>query len=189
MHPYLIICNLKGVIMQVNNISSQNFGMALKIKPEALSTLKNASRKEIEKLTKIGEELADTKYYHLEIGENGKRTIVSSWASKYEGGISVNNPYDEFLHFNAIWAGRESGKLKPGDKYDSVIKFANKEAAQSAYADIKSAPYGVERDAKIVKYLDRRSIEKESAEADDRNERKVVEGMVDNLFEKYGTKE
>ena len=44
--------------MQVNNnMSAQNFGMALKIKPEAMPALKNASIETLEKLGKIGEEL------------------------------------------------------------------------------------------------------------------------------------
>ena len=72
--------------MQVSRVSSStNFGMALKIKPGAVEKLKNASRKEIETLQKVGEELKNTKYYDLVLDENGS-TIVSPYANKYRGG-------------------------------------------------------------------------------------------------------
>lgn len=174
--------------MQIsNNYSNQNFGMALRIKPEAVDALKKMTRKEVEQLQKMGEAIKDTKYYHLEIGEGGARTIVSPYANQYKGGsFSVKEPYDEFLHFKATWAGRESGDLKPGSTYDGCIKLANKEAAKKAYADIVSASsYGPERDAKMIQYLDAREIEKAAAEEAKRTEAKEISNMVDDLFAKY----
>jgi len=172
--------------MQVNNVhQSPNFGMALKIKPSAVDALKNLSRGEIEQLQKAGEALKDTKYYHLEIGENGERTVVSPFANKYKGGsFMVKEPNDEFLKFYATWEGCESGVLKPGNEYNGCIKFINKEAAQGAYKSIKEV-WGVERDVKMIKYLDAREIEKATTEEAKRAEAKEISNMVDDLFAKY----
>ena len=177
--------------MQVNNVhQSPNFGMALKIKPSAVDALKNLSRGEIEQLQKAGEALKDTKYWHMVIGENGDRTIVSPWANKYAGGsFEVTQPTDEFLKFKATWAGSPSGDLKPGDRYSGCIKFANRKAAEKAYADISQsssyAGYGVDRDVKMIKYLDAREIEKTAEENAKRAEAKAISNMVDDLFAKY----
>lgn len=173
--------------MQVNSVQqSPNFGMALKIKPEAVDALKNATRNEIENLQKIGELLKDTKYYHLEIGD-GRRTIVSPFASKYMGGtVHLEQPKDQLLEFDAAWAGSESGNLKRGDRYKSAIKFADTEAAINAYNDIVSSNGNIAlQDAKLVKYLDAREIEKEAEAATIKAEKNAISQMVDDLFTKY----
>lgn len=62
--------------MQINNnSSSQNFGMALKISKGARKALQNASLTEISNLQKAGEELKDTKFYHVAVDENLKCTL------------------------------------------------------------------------------------------------------------------
>lgn len=174
--------------MQIsNNMQSPNFGMALRIKSSALDSLKDMSRSDVEKLQKAGEALKDTKYYHLLIGENGERTVVSPFANKYKGGsFSVKEPTDEFLKFDAIWAGTESGNLKPGDAYSGAIKFSNKEAAQKAYKDIsQTCSYGPEKDVKMIKYLDAREIEKDAEAKTIQEEKNAIANMVDDLFAKY----
>lgn len=172
--------------MQVNNVQqSPNFGMALKIKPSAVDALKTFSRGEIEELQKAGEALKDTKYYHLEIGENGERTVVSPFANKYKGGsFYVKEPNDEFLKYSASWEGCELGDLKPGHEYNGCIKFINEEAAKSAYSSIKEAS-GVERDVKMIKYLDAREMARAAEEEAKRAEAKEISNMVDDLFAKY----
>lgn len=54
-----------------NNLTSPNFGMAMRIKPEARESLAKAPKKLLEELKKCGEELKDTKYYDLVI-DHGK---------------------------------------------------------------------------------------------------------------------
>ena len=64
---------MKGKTMQINNnCSSPNFGMALKISKGARKALENASFDEIKTLQKAGEELKDTKFYHVAVDENLK---------------------------------------------------------------------------------------------------------------------
>ena len=173
--------------MRVNNISSQNFGMALKIKPEALDALKKMPRNEIEQLQRAGETLKDTKFYHLEIGKNGERIVDSSYANKYKGGsFIVHAPKDEFLKFNAIWEGVESANYKKGDLYSSWIKFPDKDEAWKAYEDIKDSKFKyIEVDTKMVKYLDEAAKRRNTFEIAQAKEKKAIEKMADDLFEKY----
>lgn len=174
--------------MQVNKCTQpqQSFGMALKIKSEAVDALKKMPRAEIEKLAKIGSDLKDTKYYDLEIGKDGNRMVTSTFANKYKGGsFSVKEPDSEFLPFNATWEGTEI-YYKKGSNYHDYIKFADKEAALKAYKDI-SGSHGVERDAKMVKYLDSRQIAKDNATQATKQEQGQVNDMVDKLFNDYGT--
>lgn len=176
--------------MQVSKVSSStNFGMALKIKPGAVEKLKNASRKEIETLQKVGEELKNTKYYDLVLDENGS-TIVSPYANKYRGGtVNVTEPKDEFLHYSATCEGPDSANVKKGEEFQNAIKFHNNSEAKNAYKAIKDASYGPERDAKFIQYLDAREVEKAAILDAELKERKAVEGMVDDLFDKYKTEE
>lgn len=113
--------------------------MALKIKPEAMASLKQAPMETLEALEKIGEKLKDTKFYHLEIGENIEPTIVSPYANKYAGYFEVKKPerlYPELLPYRTEWAGAECG-IKKGERYESIINYSSKEAALEAYNKIK----------------------------------------------------
>lgn len=177
--------------MQVNKVQqSTNFGMALRIKPEAVKYLKEqCTRADIERLQKIAEEIKDTKFYHLEVGEDGDRVVTSHFANKYKGGsFDIKVPNDEYLKFSAKWMGTESGNLKQGDMYSSCIKFENEQAAKDAYADIRTSRHGDEEDAKMIKYLDARAVKKEQDDMAARKEKEAVGAMVDNLFEKFGVK-
>ena len=173
--------------MQVNsNVQTPNFGMALRIKPAAMDSLKSATRSQLENLEKIGEKLKDTKFYHLEIGENGERMVVSPWANRYKGGsFDVIEPVSGFLCFRAKWEGANLGRIKKGDISTECIKFANTEAAKSAYAAITSVS-GIERDAKMIKYLDERAIVRVAEEKAARTERNTVAAMADKLIATFG---
>ena len=103
------------------------------------------------------------------------------------GSFFVDEPNDEFLKFSATWEGRELGDLKPGNEYKGCIKFIDKEAAKRAYASVKEAS-GVERDVKMIEYLDAREIEKVAEEEARRAEEKEISNMVDDLFAKYHDK-
>ena len=79
--------------MQINNnYSSPNFGMALRIKPEAMEALKKAPMETLETLEKIGDNLKDTKYYHMEILKNLEPRITSQYANKYRDSFEVPRP-------------------------------------------------------------------------------------------------
>ena len=52
------------------NVQSPNFGMALKISKGAQAKLKDLPMSTIEKLQKAGEDLKDTRFYHVKVDDN-----------------------------------------------------------------------------------------------------------------------
>ena len=172
--------------MQVNNNSSMNFG-ALKIKPEAAEYLKEQSRSSIELITKIGEELKDTKIFNLVIGEKGKRIIESPYANKYYGEtFRIDKPHNQFLTGTAKWAGEDIGNaIKEGENYNICIDLLSKDAAIKEYAKLRTM-YGIEKDAEIVKLLDQSAVRRMEKETQAKAEKKNVEEMVSNLMGKFG---
>lgn len=178
--------------MQINNTpqipqqKNASFGMALKITKPAMEALENSSMETINKLTKIGEELAGTKYYHLEIGKDLKPRIDSIYANSYVGEFKPIQPYDEFLSIKTYWDGTEVSGAKKGAEYHPVIKFANKEAALAAYSKLNSLHNAIDRAAALTKMLDERSIEKEAEKSAARAERLQVKEAASKLMEKFG---
>lgn len=76
--------------MQINNnYSSPNFGMALKISKGAKKALENASLDEIKALQKAGEDLKDTKFYHVSVDENLKCKLQAD-KNAYFGRFDTN---------------------------------------------------------------------------------------------------
>lgn len=178
--------------MQINNTtSSPNFGMALKIKPSAMESLKKAPIETLESLEKIGTDLKDTKYYHLEIGENLNPEITSPYANKYSGSFEVKKPdrlYPELLNYRTEWAGTELNGMKKGERYDAIISYSSKEAALEAYNKINNAKSNLEKAAILTKELDNREIQKRAIEEQERLANKIKEEKATSLFDRFGIK-
>lgn len=179
--------------MQIyNNYPSPNFGMALKIRPEAMEALKKAPMKTLESLEEIGNDLKDTKFYHLEIGEDIEPKITSSFA-KYAGFFQFYKPTEQqprILCFKTAWAGPETPLgHKKGEFIHDAIEYANTEAALEAYNKSINTKTDLERAALLTKELDNREIQKQAeiqflnALENFRNEK------VTSLFDKFGVKE
>ena len=176
-------------IMNNPNIPSSkqaSFGMALKITKPAMEALEKSSMETINKLAKIGDDLADTKYYHLEIGKDLKPRIDSVYANSYVRVFQPIAPQDEFLTFRTYWDGSEISGLKKGIDYYSTIQFANKEAALNAYSKLNSLHNDIDRAAALTKMLDNREIEKQAADSAALAERQAVKEAVSKLMEKFG---
>lgn len=64
--------------MQVNNIQpNQNFGMALRIHPEAARALQNCPAEELVKIRSIGERMKDFKYVDLELDKFLEPSVIN----------------------------------------------------------------------------------------------------------------
>ena len=178
--------------MQINNnpqIPQQknaSFGMALRITKPAMEALENSSMETINKLAKIGEDLADTKYYHLEIGKDLKPRIDSVYANSYVGEFKPIQPNDELLSIKTYWDGIEALGTKKGTEYHPTIQFANKEAALAAYSKLNSLHNDIDRAAALTKMLDDREIEKQAADSAARVEKQKVKEAASKLMEKFG---
>lgn len=160
--------------MQVNNIQGPNFGMSLRIKPEAEDALKKMSSKEIDNLWKIGDDLKNTTHYHLEIGKNGKSAIVSALGNKYEN-IKLGEPGFVDMPFYSDWTGQMK-KSEPN--HISYMTFSNHQKAVEAYNTLNKSSE-LERNAKITKILDKNAEETDI---------QIHNDMIKALMEKFGVK-
>ena len=181
--------------MQINNnSSSQNFGMALKIKPEAMESLKKASMDKLEVLGKIGEDLKDTKVYNLEIGKDLAPRITSPYANKYVKSFEVENPAvrksvsdsPEFLNFKTVWDGTEVNGMKKGEAYSDCIRYESKEAALDAYNRINSKATTLEKAAELTKELDKAAVRKANVAESKKQIAQAVEDKANDLFSRFG---
>lgn len=183
--------------MQINNNpSAQNFGMALKIKPEALPVLRTKSSDFLNRVAKAGEELKNTKYWDVEIGagKNNKdlEYVVNGrhCANAYICDIRPKEePRDKFLTLKAVWAGTEGicGR-HVGDECQTVMQMANKDAALKGYAKLKEHKYydGLENATNATKVLEEWSEAQEARRIAEVEEDRIKNDLVYDLFSKFG---
>ena len=174
--------------MQVNKISNNaaSFGMALKITPAAREALQKTTMETIEKLQKAGEELKDTKFYHLEIGKNISPRIDSKYAASYVAPFKVQKPRDEFLNIETIWDGTEVYDFKRGMKHTAAIKFENKAAAMEAYGKLKNMTSDFDKAVELTKLFDKRAIQRETRELAEKEREQKIIAAANKLMEQFG---
>lgn len=182
--------------MQINNNPSvQNFGMALRIKPEALEVLEKESSTVLASIERAGKELADTKFWDVEVGVSPKGTLTYTvdgnyCANAYVGGVRGKQfPNDEFLTIQSTWAGTDGvGGHKVGEKCETVMKMANAQAAKDAYARLKASGYDIDNAVEAAKVLDEWTIFSKSVDDAKAQDTAMRAAKAHDLFEKYGVK-
>lgn len=178
--------------MQVNNNpqlpQAASFGMALKITPAAREALEKASMETIQKLQKAGEELKDTKYYHLEIGKDLTPRIDFWGADAYIPAFKIKPPakYDNSFSVDMVYDGAETLGYKKGQKIGKLLEFVNEEAAKAGYEKLHNMHSDIDRAVEITKLLDNKQIAREKERAAKRSEQEKIKVAVDKLFEMFG---
>ena len=124
--------------MQVNNNYSPNFGMALRIKPEAKTKLAQQSLDYLANLRKAGEELKDHRYVDVDLTENLSPIVNRrGCANAYAAPFKPTKLHGDGIEVETRWAG--SGSMQPGENYTAYLRFANSEEAAKAYEDLQKA--------------------------------------------------
>lgn len=183
--------------MQINNNPSvQNFGMALKIKPEALDVLKKKSPEYLKRVAQAGEDLKDTKYWDLEIrSKNDNKDLEyvvngRHCANAYTCDLRAKEePKNEFLTLKAIWAGTDGvGGKRVGDACETVMQMANKEAALKGYASLEKCDYydNLENATHATKVLEDWTKAQEARKLAEAESAKIKEDLANDLFSKFG---
>ena len=167
---------------------STSFGMALKITPAAKEALEKATMKEIEQLQKAGEALKDTKYYHLEIGENLTPRIDSPYANAYTSYFKPIQPtqYDQFFSFETKWDGTTIAGRSKGQIVHPTIMFDTAEQAQKAYAQVKDMHYDIDRATALTKMLDDAEIKKQGEKDAAIALKAKIKAAAQDLMDKFG---
>lgn len=185
--------------MQINNnFQSQSFGMALKIKSDALPVLRNQSQSVLNKIAKAGEELADTKYWDVVVGakkpEGGGAPYLTytvkgnHCANAYIDTIRpAQEPRDEFLIIKSVWGGTEGiGGHHIGEECSTIMRLPNKDAALNAYKSLKENPYGIDNATAATRVLENWSNFQAECSAVRSADYQQRQNLANNLFEKFG---
>lgn len=174
--------------MQIqNNVNAPKFGMAMKIKPEAKPALEKASKRTLETLGKIGEDLKDTKYWHLSIGKDLVPTVEDQYIGRYTGSFSASQNLfqKEFYNLKTKDAINSYNHFQ-GKDVDAVFKASSPEEASDIVKNINGAKSTIESAAETVKALEKRSIRMAEEESINKKEDAKKMSMINDLISKYG---
>lgn len=190
--------------MQINNTQcpkpqSTSFGMALKISKGAKTALQECSMDTIKRLQKAGEELKDTKFFHVKVDDDLSAKLVSDENAYF--GFFKNNDY--FANRHGIT--KSAGKEVPDDR---IIMIENNHGTIAGVG--RYVPYGEQKPVynawgvlgsyqhindikyltKIAKILDNAAIENYNKSLDKAEfaklEKSKVADAVTNLLGTYG---
>lgn len=188
--------------MQVNNnVQSPNFGMALKISKGAKRALKKLPMETIEKLQKAGADLKDTKFYHVEVGDNLSAKLKANKNAYF--GLFKTKDYSANKHGVANIDGKflvpddriimvernDIGTIAGVGRYvthGKIKPLFNVWDAAGPVNDVNS----INKLAKVAKILDRVAAEKcyqkVAGETQVITKKAKVSEAVDNLLDSFG---
>lgn len=172
--------------MQVNNnVSAQNFGMALKVKPSAVDYLKNQPRKTLETLEKLGEEFKDYKHWDLVVDKDGYHAV-----GKYhlDGQYTeIGRPKDYSTYSDNFSVPVKSEKFADaGKEINKFMDYQDKDAAAIGYANITNANSGIDRTAAFVRELEKLSAQKAYDEAAKNAADAEKAAKINDLINRFG---
>ena len=172
--------------MQINNNPSvQNFGMALRIDKGAKAVLNECCPELIESLQKAGKEMADTKFYHIEVDPQLNTKMVADKDAYFGIFKSDEFPNAFSTDKNVIILGNSYG-VSRNVPYGETAPFFNVWDATGALCTAKDA----ERMAKVAKALDKAAVQKYAEslarlEAEDAQKAQVAKA-VGSLLDEFG---
>lgn len=175
--------------MQVNNNYSPNFGMALKIKPEAKEQLMGQSLEYLAKLRKAGEELKGHQHVDIELNETlqpiVKRRGCANAYFDYFKPVKVSGAGVEV---ETRWAGSVSSSQSHGDKYKAYLQFSSQKEAEEAYQKLNKAAENwnsVDSAVEFAKQQEKSSAYKATVAAEEARKRAQVNAEVEKLMKDF----
>ena len=176
--------------MQIdNNTISPKFGMALRIKASAQPALRNASKEQLETISRVGEELKSTKHWHLTLGTDLVPTVegnnsANKYMSYFKAAQKEHNP--EFLTLESLNGNTNNAVY--GRHIQSIFKIGTPQEVLKAVENINNAPSKIEKASELVKLLETRA-ERMSKEAETKVDAyKERMDMANKLISKFGEK-
>ena len=170
----------------INNVQSPNFGMALKINKWAKKDLCKMSMKTIQDLQKAGEELKDTKYYHVVV-DNNLEVGIKADKDAYFGPFKTKD-YQAILYSDNDLRIRDNTEIYSLYGVSRMFLDGSPNPIFCAWGPEGSC-YNVlqiKSLTKIVKILDDAAVAK-YAELDAKMaEQAKVSGAVDKLLDTFG---
>lgn len=181
--------------MQINNnfnrFSAPQFGMALKVNKGAQEYLQKQSMDTLEKLAQAGKDMADFKFWDLEVNEKGFRIKSKRFANAYIN-PEINrdrdpNRFKSFtdVTFDTVYDGINGPK---GQKYPVYFDLGTNEKAAKVYNEFPKLDY-VDKNIELTKLLETRDVQKAAAEAAKKDAAQAKNNFISDLFEKFGNKQ
>ncbi len=173
--------------MQVNRCQSPNFGMALRIKPEAMEVFEKGTIETIQKFNKIGEELKNHKYVDLIVGKDLKTTINVRGCANAYGGDLVLLKGNNYLFLNTKLVGLKDCGVKESTPYSINIP-------QTCAKDLEITPEKfnnkswLDKFVEATKLLEAKYAQKASEEAAEKTRLAELKSAAAKLFESFGIK-
>ena len=166
-----------------NNLNSsvnQNFGMALKIKPQAKRFLKDARMSEINSIGEVGKKAANHKHFDIIIEEYGTYIQAKDYTNCYKAPFTVKQSGDKALTLYA--------KNLDSDKsinHCLEFDFPSKEAVKAEYSKLDSMNE-YEQSAEVIELLENNFLKFETRYADQARNESFKKDTIDKLFKTYG---
>lgn len=175
-----------------NRFSSPQFGMALKLNKGAQEYLRDQSMDTLKKLAQAGKDMADFKYWDLEVHEKGLRVSskynITAYANPTLSTKPDPNLFKSFTYFNINAAYDSSSVFPKGSVWPITIKTGSNEKATKMYNEFSKLDY-VDKNIELTKLLeaiDTQNAAEEAAKNDATSQAK--NNFISDLFEKFGNK-
>lgn len=181
--------------MQINNnfnrFSSPQFGMALKLNKGAEKYLQKQGMETLEKLSKAGEDMADFKYWDLEVNENGLRVKSKRFANGYVNPkLNTDRDPNRFSSFTDVVIDTTyKGINGPIDqKYPLYFDLGSNEKAVKVFNEFPKLDY-VDKNIALANLLESKDAKIAAEEAVKKDAAQIKNNFISDLFEKFGNKQ
>ena len=170
-----------------NNLNSsvnQNFGMALKIKPQAKNFLEKSPMSVINSMDEIGKKAANHKHFDIIIDEHGPYIQSKEYKNYYRAPFRVSQYDDKVLTVSSDSVNLE-GKIGPDYIKSLNFDYLSKEAAKEEYSKLASMNI-IDQTAEVVDLLENNFLKFEVKYAGEPINVASKNDTIDKLFKAYG---
>lgn len=167
-----------------NSSVNQNFGMALKIKPQAKNFLEKSPMSVINSMDEIGKKAANHKHFDIIIDEHGPYIQSKEYKNYYRAPFRVSQYDDKVLTVSSDSVNLE-GKIGPDYIKSLNFDYLSKEAAKAEYSKLDSMNE-YEQSAEVIELLENNFLKFETRYADQARNESFKKDTIDKLFKTYG---
>ena len=170
-----------------NNLTSPNFGMAMRIKPEAKESLMKAPKKLLEGLKECGEELKDSKFVDLVVDNGPSYHIYDRGAdaiytrTKVFGNF-MNNPKELTIKHNIVGGNIKSEKLEFPTEKDALSYLDDIDSFAGDYGD-----YNLTQTMNTIRAIEASRAYTAELAAQKAVEKAKNETLLNDLFSEFGS--
>ncbi len=177
--------------MNVNRIGfNPNFGMAMRIKKQAMQELERLPEDRLQEVRQVGEDHKDDKFIDIIVPTSIYSPIIAykKAGNAYSGLYLEELPFPtKELRLKGEWASETCGP-RPGEKVTYTIVYDTKEDAAAARKRIKDS-VGFSRTSEIAKEMEKYLAKKNGTQVSEQNKKQRQAEIAKELFAEFGDEE